>query len=52
MRLAVRRGPRRGAAEALAFAQFWSGFELGTGDLLEDATDGALKEFEDEVKGK
>jgi hypothetical protein len=30
---AVHRGTRHGAAGALAFVQFWSGYELGTGDL-------------------
>lgn len=30
---AVHRGTRHGAAGALAFVQFRSGYELGTGDL-------------------
>lgn len=47
MCLAVHHGVRRCAARALAFKQFWSGYKLGTGDLSEDATIGALEDFED-----
>lgn len=43
----VRLAIRRGAAGAMAFVQFWSGYKLDTSDLLEDTTAGALEDFED-----
>lgn len=48
MCLVVRRGAYCGVAGALAFVQFWSGYEFGTMDLSEDTTVGALEDFEDD----
>lgn len=38
----------RNAAGVLAFVQFWSGYELSTGDLSRDVVVGALEDFEDD----
>jgi hypothetical protein len=46
VRLAIYCVTRRGVVGALAFAKFWSGFEVGIGDLSEDATAGTLEAFE------